>query len=193
MPGSHLFNLGLFQKRFNSTSRVTGPAINIGCTKGRGSSTRILNWCKNYSPNPSLCVSQFITFTEGSSNPTTIPGQSIINSLTPTTIPGQPIIISITNDIYSIITVTYSAPINNGGKPITSYQYTLDGVTYLPILHMLQNPFTISGLTNGESYDFQMRAVNSNGVGPSTPIESVTIHSNDSNDSHNDSHILVNL
>ena len=61
MPGSHLFNLGLFQKKFNSTSRVTGPAINIGSTKGRGSTTRMLNWCTKHSPNPSLCINQFIT------------------------------------------------------------------------------------------------------------------------------------
>lgn len=61
MPGSHLFNLGLFQKKFNSTSRVTGPAINIGCTKGRGSTTRMFNYCTKNSPNPSLCINKFIT------------------------------------------------------------------------------------------------------------------------------------
>jgi len=61
MTGSHLFNLGLFQKNFNSTSRVTGPAINMGCTKGRGSTTRMFNYCKQYSPAPSLCINQFIT------------------------------------------------------------------------------------------------------------------------------------
>jgi len=61
MPGSHLFNLGLYQKNFNSTSRVTGPAINMGCTRGRGSTTRMLNYCTNISPNPSLCINRFIT------------------------------------------------------------------------------------------------------------------------------------
>jgi hypothetical protein len=61
MPGSHLFNLGLFQKNFNSTSRVTGPAINMGCTRGRGSTTRMLNWCEKQSPKQSLCINQFIT------------------------------------------------------------------------------------------------------------------------------------
>ncbi len=61
MPGSHLFNLGLYQKNFNSTSRVTGPAINMGCTRGRGSTTRMLNYCTKTSPNPSLCINQFIT------------------------------------------------------------------------------------------------------------------------------------
>jgi len=67
MPGSHLFNLGLYQKHFLSTSRVTGPAINMGCTRGRGSTTRMYNYCKNKSPNHSLCINQFITVRTGSS------------------------------------------------------------------------------------------------------------------------------
>jgi len=61
MPGSHLFNLGLFQKKFLSTSKVTGPAINMGCTRGRGSTTRMINYCTRHSPNPSLCINQYIT------------------------------------------------------------------------------------------------------------------------------------
>jgi len=61
MPGSHLFNLGLFQKKFNSTSKVTGPAINLGCTRGRGSTTRMFNYCNKRTANPSLCMNQFIT------------------------------------------------------------------------------------------------------------------------------------
>ena len=62
MPGSHLFNLGLYQKHFLSTSRVTGPAINMGCTKGRGSTTRMYNYCikKN---TQTTCINKFITIT----------------------------------------------------------------------------------------------------------------------------------
>jgi hypothetical protein len=60
MPGSHLFNLGLYQKRFLPTSKVTGPAINIGCTKGRGSTTRMLNYCNTKSIYKD-CLNQFIT------------------------------------------------------------------------------------------------------------------------------------
>jgi hypothetical protein len=61
MPGSHLFNLGLYQKKFLSTSKVTGPAINMGCTRGRGSTTRMYNYCNKRDNNNSLCVNQFIT------------------------------------------------------------------------------------------------------------------------------------
>jgi hypothetical protein len=61
MPGSHLFNLGLNQKHFLSTSKVTGPAINMGCTRGRGSTTRMYNYCTKKSTTPSFCINQFIT------------------------------------------------------------------------------------------------------------------------------------
>ncbi len=57
---SMTFNFGLYQKRFLSTSKVTGAAINIGCTKGRGSTTRMLNYCNKRSPQ-STCINQFIT------------------------------------------------------------------------------------------------------------------------------------
>ena len=66
MPGSHLFNLGLYQKHFLSTSKVTGPAINMGCTRGRGSTTRMYNYCTKKN-SPSLCINQFITVSGGSS------------------------------------------------------------------------------------------------------------------------------
>ena len=59
MPGSHLFNLGLYQKHFLSTSKVTGPAINMGCTRGRGSTTRMLNYCAKKN-SQSVCINQFI-------------------------------------------------------------------------------------------------------------------------------------
>ena len=60
MPGSHLFNLGLYQKKFLSTSKVTGPTINIGSTKGRGSTTRILNYC-NAKSSQLGSINQFVT------------------------------------------------------------------------------------------------------------------------------------
>ena len=60
MPGSHLFNLGLYQKHFLPTSKVTGPAINMGSTRGRGSTTRMYNYCSKKN-SPSTCINQFVT------------------------------------------------------------------------------------------------------------------------------------
>jgi hypothetical protein len=60
MPGSKLFNLGLYQKHFLPTSRVSTAAVNMGCTRGRGSTTRMYNYCRERTQNPSLCINQFI-------------------------------------------------------------------------------------------------------------------------------------
>lgn len=51
---------GFNQKRFNSTSRVTTAAVNMGSTRGIGSTTRKFYYCKQHSDNPSLCINQFI-------------------------------------------------------------------------------------------------------------------------------------
>ena len=59
MPGSHLFNLGLYQKRFGGNNKIAGVSVNLGSTKGRGSSTRMYNWCNTHSTTPSLCIKSF--------------------------------------------------------------------------------------------------------------------------------------
>jgi len=59
MPGSHLFNLGLNQKRFGGNNKIAGVSVNLGATKGRGSSTRMFNYC-NKKTNTSVCINDFI-------------------------------------------------------------------------------------------------------------------------------------
>jgi hypothetical protein len=56
-----LYNLGLNQKGFGGNHKIEGVSINMGCTKGRGSTTRKFIYCKKHSPNPELCINQFIT------------------------------------------------------------------------------------------------------------------------------------
>jgi hypothetical protein len=55
-----LFNLGLNQKHFGGNHRLAGVSINLGNTKGRGSSTRMFNYC-NKKENYTNCINQFIT------------------------------------------------------------------------------------------------------------------------------------
>jgi hypothetical protein len=61
--------LALNQKRFNSTSRVSGAAINMGATRGIGSTTRMFYYCRQHSEAPSECINQFINI-QGQSNNT---------------------------------------------------------------------------------------------------------------------------
>jgi len=60
MPGSRLFNLGLNQKHFGGNNKIANVSINLGCTKGKGSSTRMFNYC-NKRENYNNCINQFIT------------------------------------------------------------------------------------------------------------------------------------
>lgn len=58
---SRLFNLGLNQKRFGGNNKIVDVSVNLGATKGRGSSTRMFIWCTEHSPNPSICINQFVS------------------------------------------------------------------------------------------------------------------------------------
>ena len=53
--------LGFNQKNFNSTSRVTAAAVNLGSTRGIGSTTRIFNFCVARTGNPQFCLSQIFS------------------------------------------------------------------------------------------------------------------------------------
>jgi hypothetical protein len=60
MPGLRMFKKGFYSHIGANEPIVTGT-INLGSTKGRGSSTRIFNYCTQRSANPSQCINQFIT------------------------------------------------------------------------------------------------------------------------------------
>jgi len=81
MPGSHLFNLGLNQKHFGGNNKITGVSINLGNTKGRGSSTRMFNYCNQRSVNPSECINQFVTISPAASTPSSLSSSSSSSSL----------------------------------------------------------------------------------------------------------------
>ena len=159
------FNLGLFQKKFLSTSKVTGPAINMGCTRGRGSTTRMFNYCNQRSENPSLCINDFITIQK--------PSSSEIQPISPT-VPSAPTITSITPSSTQLV-VNFTTPSNDGGSPITNYKYsTNNGLTFFSA-GTTSSPITISGLNPITSYQVVIRAVNSVGDGAiSTPISATT-------------------
>jgi hypothetical protein len=62
------------------------------------------------------------------------------------------------------ISLTFTAGAT-GGKSITNYQWSTDGTTYTALSPAdAISPVIISGLTNGTSYTFRLKAVNANGV-----------------------------
>lgn len=90
------------------------------------------------------------------------------------------------------ITLNWEAPSSDGGAQILYYQASKDnGTTFVnagtvPATNAPKTTYTFTGLTNGTSYDFAVRAVNNKGEGPweyitATPLEpstSITVPDN---------------
>lgn len=95
-------------------------------------------------------------------------------------VPGRPTI----DDIVAAdgsVTVAFTAPADDGGDDITSYEYSLDGRTWSTVIG--NGKFTVSGLTNGLEAVVEIRAVNSAGAGTvsvgrsATPVAPTTTSS----------------
>ena len=111
----------------------------------------------------------------------TSPAASTV-SQTLTSVPQAPTIGTATRgDASATLTFTAGA---TGGKSITNYKYSIDGTTYTAFSPaQTTSPLTISGLTNGTSYSFYLKAVNANGDSTAssqsnsvTPIQSYSVN-----------------
>jgi hypothetical protein len=60
MPGLRLFK-NSFYSHIGANQTIGSGTIKMGSLKGKGSSTRMFNYCKQKSPNPSECINQFVT------------------------------------------------------------------------------------------------------------------------------------
>lgn len=91
-----------------------------------------------------------------------------------TTIPSAPSNLSATAG-NNQLTISFTLD-SNGGTPITNYEFSIDdGVTFTAFSPaQTSSPVIISGLTNGTSYDIQLKAVNGNGVGPASSTITAT-------------------
>ncbi|UAJ79839.1 fibronectin type III domain-containing protein [Leifsonia sp. ZF2019] len=93
-------------------------------------------------------------------------------STTPRTTATGLAITSITPGNHTL-TVAFTPPSDDGGAPVTGYEYSLDGGTTWVPFDASVSPLVIGGLDNGVDYAFTMRAVNAAGPGPSTAVRSV--------------------
>jgi uncharacterized protein (TIGR02145 family) len=101
------------------------------------------------------------TFTVTATNANGIgPASSASNSVIPSTVPGAPTgVTAIAGDAQA--TITFTAPVSDGGSAITGYTVISSpgGSTGTGS----SSPITVSGLTNGSTYSFQVLATNING------------------------------
>jgi len=74
------------------------------------------------------------------------------------------------------LTASFTAPASDGGSAITNYEYSINGGTSFTAVSPASTltSITITGLTNGTSYDVQVRALNAAGSGSATASVSGT-------------------
>jgi hypothetical protein len=94
-------------------------------------------------------------------------------SVVPATVPSAPTgLIATAGNTTATISFT---PGNTGGSPITNYEYSTNGTTWIEFSPAdTISPVTINGLTNGITYTIYLRAVNNIGSGNTSSGVSVT-------------------
>ena len=92
-------------------------------------------------------------------------------SATPTTtVPEAPESLSFTPGDGQV-TLRWRAPANDGGDPITHYEYEQDGSGTWISTGSTDTSHTVTGLNNGQTYIFRVRAVNAQGNGAVVTLE----------------------
>ncbi|MCP1137267.1 SBBP repeat-containing protein [Paenibacillus polysaccharolyticus] len=102
-------------------------------------------------------------FTVRAGNSGGLSGESNQANATPATVPAAPTNVSAVAG-NGEATVTFTAPTENGGSPITGYEVTDSSGN--AVTTGAASPIVITGLTNGTSYTFTVKAIN--GLGKST-------------------------
>ena len=92
-------------------------------------------------------------------------------SVTPRTTPAAPTSLNATPGNGSA-SISFTAG-STGGSAITKYQFSIDSGANWTDINDVTSPVSITGLTNGTSYDIVLRAVNA--AGPGTASSAVTV------------------
>lgn len=106
------------------------------------------------------------------------PWSATRNFTTGTTVPGPPGSLSVGTVTYTTVALSWSAPSDTGGLPITGY--VLERADNSSISQGVQTynvsgtSYTVTGLTPGRTYYFHVHAVNSKGMGSESNVRSAT-------------------
>jgi hypothetical protein len=131
-----------YQKRFGGNNIIGTSAIKLGSTRGKGSSTRMFNYCKQHSKDTSECINQFINIVPSPSTPT--PPTPYIYSALGTGLNGTCNALAIDNvgKVYAAGDFTKA-----GGNPV-NYVAVWDGKEWSPVGPGLRGPCTTLAIDN---------------------------------------------
>ncbi|GAB2619608.1 hypothetical protein GCM10027270_02710 [Nocardioides ginkgobilobae] len=155
----------------NGGSPITGYTI----TSTPGGITKTVTGDQTTATITGLTNGTSYTFTVAATNATgTSPASTPSNAVIPSAAPGAPTSVSAAKADKSA-TVSWTAPTDNGGSPITGYTITSTPGGITKTVTGDQPTATITGLTNGTSYTFTVAATNATGTSPaSAPSNVVT-------------------
>lgn len=95
------------------------------------------------------------------------------DSVTPMTVPDAPTnVVAVAGNGQA--TVYFTAPVSNGGSPITGYQITPWPAIPAAYVNGTASPIVVTGLTNGTAYSFVVQAISAAGLG-ATSVESIAV------------------
>jgi hypothetical protein len=94
--------------------------------------------------------------------------------VTPLTVPSVPQVVTAAEGP-QLATISWSPPASDGGAPVTDYEVVRQPGSVVQVMSAASGTSLQStGLTNGVTYSFTVRARNSEGVGPASPAVTVT-------------------
>ena len=92
---------------------------------------------------------------------------------TPATTPAAPTALTVVTGNQQV-RLSWTAPTNTGGANITGYEYSQDNGSSWSATNATTTSYTVTGLTNGTTYTFQVRAVNKKGNGAESAAKTAT-------------------
>jgi alpha-tubulin suppressor-like RCC1 family protein len=87
-------------------------------------------------------------------------------SFVPITTPAAPVITDVVVGNASVA-LHFNAPTATGGAAISNYKLSINNGSY-GLINSVTSPYTVTGLTNGSTYSFKLKAVNGAGDSPET-------------------------
>ena len=148
---------------------ATGPGETTpskGCTADQSDSPSCsisgLNGGSSYS------ITIYAKNTSGEDGPSSTAVNHIAKS-----VPASPTAVSAVAGVGQV-TLTWTAPSNNGGFPLGDYKITATGLTEISVANSLTSR-VVTGLTAGSEYTFQIKASNSNGNSLASSFSAATV------------------
>jgi hypothetical protein len=163
------YNNGQASISFNTSSELGGSAALYTITSTPGSLTQ--TGTSSPIAITGLSSNTSYTFTVKASNSYSNATSSATSAITVSTVPDAPVIGTVTDTAVGGQVSIPITSVNTGGSAITNYQWSTDGTTYNTLSPaQASSPIIISGLTNGQSYTFRLKAVNVNGSGNASSV-----------------------